>query len=95
MASDTKVREEPSMTRELIAKGEDFTLKLTELQNEYEHYKEYADTRIMELDDQIERFNKQNESKEELMNKIQAQKYIMQDYEDEIKRHKKSCDKER
>ena len=45
-------------------------LKLTELQNEYEHYKEYADTRIMELEDQNERYKSQNESKEELHSKI-------------------------
>jgi len=46
--------------------GEDLNLKLTELQTEYEHYKEYADTRIMELEDQVERMNSQSDSKEEL-----------------------------
>jgi len=44
-------------SRDLLAQREDLSLKITELQTEYEHYKEYADTKIMELEDQIERFN--------------------------------------
>eukprot|EP00347_Sterkiella_histriomuscorum_P021382 403334167 len=85
----------PSSNQQLLQQGEDLTLKLTELQNQYEYYKEYADTRIMEQEDQIERFKAQNESKEELMNKIQGQKFVIQDLDDEIKRLKKSWEKER
>lgn len=65
-----------------IGLGEDLTLKITELQNEFEHYKEYADTRIMSLEDQVERMNQQNESTEELQNKLQGSKFIVKDLED-------------
>lgn len=81
--------------RDLLVQGEDLALKITELQTEYEHYREYADTKIMELEDQVERLNAQNESKEELLNKIQGQKFVIQDYDDEIKRMKKAWEKER
>ena len=45
------ISEKSVITKALANQGEDLTLKITELQNEYEHYKEYADTRIMELED--------------------------------------------
>ncbi len=46
---------------------EELAVKITEMQNEFEMYKDYAETRIMELEDQIERLNNKSESKEELL----------------------------
>lgn len=41
-------------------------MRLTELQNEYEHEKEQSDNRIVELEDQVQRLREKTMSDEEL-----------------------------
>lgn len=46
-------------------------------------------TRIMELQDQNERLQKLTGGKEDFMAQIQSYKFIVQDYQDEMKKYKR------
>lgn len=50
--------------------SEDPNMRITEIQNELENYKDYADTRIIELEDKLERVNFENQNIDELMHQV-------------------------
>ena len=76
---------------------QEITMKLSEVENAYEHYREKTDLELIELREKLESYEENKASEDELRNQIMAQKFQVAEKQEEIdklkEQHKKELDK--